>query len=171
MPGSILRTRLNLDPSAFVAKTAVLVGEVSVGPRSSVWYGAVLRGDLAPVIVGTDTNVQDCVVMHVEVDEPVRLGDRVTVGHGAVVHAAEVEDECLIGIGSVILSGARVGRGSIIGAGAVVREGFAVPPGSVVLGVPGRVVRKVTPEEADRVGNNWRSYVEYAQAYRLGGVE
>jgi carbonic anhydrase/acetyltransferase-like protein (isoleucine patch superfamily) len=164
-------TRLQVDPSAFVARTAALVGDVTVGARSSIWYGAILRGDLAPVIVGSDSNVQDGVIMHVEVGEEARLGDRVTVGHAAVVHAAIVEDECLIGIGAKILSGARVGSGSIIGAGALVKEGDQVPPGSLVLGIPGRVIRQVTASETERLQENWRSYVEYASAYRAGRIE
>ena len=169
-PG-LLPTRLSLDPGAFVARSAVLVGEVSVGARASVWYGAILRGDLAPVIVGADSNLQDGAIMHVEVGVPARLGERVTVGHAAVVHAAFVEDECLIGIGAKVLSGARIGKGSIVGAGAVVKEGFEVPPGSLVLGVPARIVREVTPAESERIQGNWKAYVAYAKAYRAGLVD
>ncbi len=171
MSFTLHKTRIHLDPSAFVARTAVLVGEVSVGARSSVWFGAVLRGDLAPVHVGADTNVQDAAILHVEEGIEVRLGDRVTVGHAAVVHAAAVEDDCLIGIGAKILSGARVGRGSIVGAGALVREGAEIPPGSLVLGIPGRVVRPVSEKEARRVQEGWRAYAGYAAAYRAGRVE
>ena len=98
------------------------MGEVHVGARSSIWFGAVLRGDLAPVVIGEDTNVQDGSILHVEFGVEVRLGNRVTVGHGAIVHAAHVEDECLIGIGAKVLSESRIGRGSIVGAGAVVKE-------------------------------------------------
>lgn len=171
MAVSLRPTRLAIDPTAFVARSAVLVGEVSLGPGSSVWYNAVLRGDLAPVVVGAESNIQDGVTLHVEVDQPARVGRRVTVGHNAVVHAAEVEDECLIGIGALVLSGARVGRGSIVGAGAVVREGFAIPPGSLVLGVPARVVRPLTDAETGRLQENWRVYVAYARAYRDGEVD
>jgi carbonic anhydrase/acetyltransferase-like protein (isoleucine patch superfamily) len=167
---TLLQTRLSVDPTAFIARNAILVGDVSVGPRASVWFGAVLRGDLSPVRIGEDSNLQDGAIMHVEVGVPSVLGRRVTVGHGAIVHAASVEDDCLIGIAATILSGARVGRGSIIGAGAVVREGFEVPPGSVVFGVPGRVVRSVTEEEARRIDGNWRAYVGYAEAYRDGRI-
>lgn len=164
-------TRLSLHPEAFVARSSVLVGEVSVGARSSIWYGAVLRGDLAPVIVGEDTNVQDGAILHVEIGVEARLGNRITVGHGAIVHAAHVEDECLIGIGAVVLSGSRIGRGSIVGAGAVVKEGFEAPPGSLLLGVPARVARPVTPVETERLQSNWKVYVEYARAYREGRVD
>jgi carbonic anhydrase/acetyltransferase-like protein (isoleucine patch superfamily) len=168
---TLLRTRLTIDPTAFVARSAVLVGEITVGARASVWYGAVLRGDLAPIFVGADSNVQDGAILHVEVGVPARLGSRVTVGHNAIVHAAEVEDECLIAIGAIVLSGARIGAGSIVGAGTVVKEGFEVPPGSLVLGVPGKVVRPVTPAETERLRTNWKAYVAYAQEYRTGKIE
>ena len=135
---TLLRTRLSIDPTAFIARTAVLVGEVSVGPRGSVWYHAVLRGDLAPIEIGADSNIQDGAIVHVEEKIPTRIGERVTVGHNAIVHAADVEDDCLIGIGSILLTGSRIGRGSIVGAGTIIKEGFVVPPGSLVLGVPGR---------------------------------
>jgi len=171
LSAELLPTRLTLDPSAFVARTAVLVGEVTVGADSSVWYGSVLRGDLAAVRVGAGSNVQDGSILHVEHGVEAILGDRVTVGHGAIVHAAHVEDDCLIAIGSRVLSGARVGRGSIVGAGALVREGFEVPPGSLVLGIPGKVVRQVTPEETRRIQENWRLYVEYAKVYRSGRMD
>ncbi|MGH9870518.1 MAG: gamma carbonic anhydrase family protein [Candidatus Polarisedimenticolia bacterium] len=162
----LLPTRLNVAPDAFVAPNAVLRGDVTIGSRSSVWYGAVLRGDLAPVVLGSDTNVQDGSILHVEIDGPVVLGDRVTVGHRAVVHACDVEDDCLIGIGALVLSGARIGRHSIVGAGAVVKEGWHVPPRSVVLGVPGRVVRQVSDDDLRRMDRNWRVYVAYAAQTR-----
>jgi len=164
----LLQTRLFVDPTAFIAGSAVLLGEVSVGPRASIWYGAVLRGDLAPVRIGADSNVQDGAIMHVEDGVAAKVGDRVTIGHGAIVHAADVGDDCLIGIAAVILSGAKIGRGSIVGAGAVVREGFDVPPGSVVFGIPGKVMRAVTAEETGRIDRNWRAYVGYATEYRAG---
>ncbi len=168
---ALLPTRLSLHPEAFVSRTSVLVGEVTVGARSSVWYGAVLRGDLAPVVLGEDTNVQDGAILHVEVGVEARVCDRVTVGHGAIVHAAHVEDDCLIGIGAKILSGARIGRGSIVGAGAVVKEGFQAPAGSLLLGVPARIIRPVTGAETERVQSNWRAYVHYAAAYRAGRID
>lgn len=168
---ALLPTRLSVDPSAFVSRTSVLVGEVRVGARASIWYGAVLRGDLAPVVIGADSNVQDGAILHVEIGVEARLGERVTVGHGAIVHAAHVEDECLIGIGAKVLSEARIGAGSIVGAGAVVKEGFVVPPGSLVLGVPAKVIRPVTPAETERLQNNWKVYVHYAEAYRAGRID
>jgi carbonic anhydrase/acetyltransferase-like protein (isoleucine patch superfamily) len=165
----LLETKIDVDPTAFVAPGATLLGEVRLGPRASVWYNAVLRGDIAPVAVGADSNVQDGVIMHVETDVAAVVGERVTIGHGAIVHAATVEDDCLIGIAAIVLSGARIGRGSIVAAGAVVREAFEVPPGSLVAGVPARILRPVTGPESARVDGNWRAYVEYAAGYRAGG--
>jgi carbonic anhydrase/acetyltransferase-like protein (isoleucine patch superfamily) len=168
---TLLGTRLNVDPSAFIANNAVLAGEVSVGARASVWFGAVVRGDLAPVRIGEESNLQDGAIVHVEDAVPAIIGRRVTVGHGAIIHAADIGDDTLIGIAAVVLSGARIGRGCIIGAGAVVREGFEVPPGSVVFGVPGKIVRTVTEAEARRIDVNWRSYVDYAAQYLAGRMD
>ena len=162
----ILPTRLRLAPDVFIAHTAVLRGDVTVGPRSSVWFNAVVRGDLTPIVIGEDTNVQDGAILHVEIDGPAILGSRVTVGHMALVHGAIVEDECLIAMGAKVLSGARIGTNSIVGAGALVKEGWQVPPRSVVLGVPGRIVRQVTDAELDRIRMNWAVYVAYAAQYR-----
>jgi len=162
----ILPARMTLAPDVFIASTAVLRGEVTVGARSSVWFNAVLRGDLAPVVIGEDTNIQDAAILHVEVDAAAVLGDRGTVGHAAIVHGATVEDDCMIAIGAKVLSGARIGAESIIGAGALVKEGWRVPPRSLVLGVPGRVVRSVTAEEIERIRRNWMVYVQYAAHYR-----
>jgi len=163
---AVLPTRLSIHPDSFIASTAVLRGRVSVGARSSVWYNAILRGDLAPIEIGEDTNVQDGAILHVETDGKAVLGDRVTVGHNAIVHAAGVEDDCLIGISATVLSGATVGRYSIVGAGALVVEGARIPARSLVLGVPGRVIRAVTEEEIERVQRNWAVYVAYARAHR-----
>jgi carbonic anhydrase/acetyltransferase-like protein (isoleucine patch superfamily) len=159
-------TRLTLDPSAWVAPGAALVGEVTLGRSASVWFNATVRGDLAPVFVGDESNIQDNCVVHVDVGAPARLGARVTMGHGAIVHAAVIEDEVLVAMKAVVLSGCHVGSGSLIGAGAVVPEGTRIPPGSLVLGVPARVVRPLRPEERERVRVNARSYVELAAAYR-----
>jgi carbonic anhydrase/acetyltransferase-like protein (isoleucine patch superfamily) len=162
----LLSTRLTLGADVFIASTAVLKGEVTIGPRSSVWFNAVIRGDLAPVVIGADTNIQDGAILHVEDDGPARVGDRVTVGHMALVHGAEVEDDCIVAMGAMVLSGARVGSHSIIGAGALVKEGWHVPPRSLVLGVPGRIVRQVTQTDLARIAYNWAAYVDHAGQYR-----
>ena len=163
-------TKLTVDPTAWVAPGAALVGEVSIGARASVWFQATVRGDLAPIAIGEESNVQDQCVLHVERDGPVRLGSRVTLGHGAIVHGAIVEDEVLVAMKAVVLSGCHIGRHSIIGAGAVVPEGTTIPSGSLVLGIPGRVVRPLKDEEIERIVRNAASYVELAAAYRAGEV-
>lgn len=162
----LLPNRLEIAEDAFIASTAVLRGHISVGPRSSVWFNAVLRGDLAPIVIGEDTNVQDGAIVHVEVDGPVVLGNRVTVGHMAVVHGCTIEDDCLIAIGAKVLSGATIGKESIIAAGALVKEGWSVPERSLVMGVPGRIVRPVTEKDLERSRRNWMVYVQYAASYR-----
>ena len=166
--GDFLANRLAIASTAYVAPSAVLVGHVQVGDDSSVWPVAVLRGDYAPIEVGSESNVQDGAVLHVDQNAPCRLGDRVTVGHRAVVHGATVEDDCLVGIGAVILTGARIGAGSLVGAGAVVPEGTQIPPGSLVLGVPGRVARAVDRALEERIRQSAANYVRYARAYREG---
>jgi len=171
MTSKFCKTQLTVDPSAWVAPGAALVGEVSIGARASVWFQATVRGDLAPIAIGEESNVQDQCVLHVERDGPVRLGRRVTLGHGAIVHGAIVEDEVLVAMKAVVLSGCHIGRHSIVGAGAVVPEGTSVPPGSLVLGVPGRVVRPLKDDEIERIVRNAASYVELAAAYRAGEVQ
>ena len=170
MGGSYCATKLSVDPTAWVAPGASLVGEVTIGARASIWFQATVRGDLAPVTIGEESNVQDGCVLHVERDGPVILGRRVTMGHGAIVHGAVVEDEVLVAMKAVVLSGCHVGRHSLIGAGAVVPEGTRIPEGSLVLGVPARVVRPLREEEIARVVRNASSYVDLAAAYRRGEV-
>ncbi len=164
-------TRLTADPTAFVAPAASLVGDVTIGRLASIWFNVTLRGDLAPIVIGDESNVQDGCVVHVDEDQPARIGARVTLGHGAIVHGAEIEDDVLVAMRAVVLSGCRVGRNSIIGAGAVIPENTTIPGGSLVLGVPGRIVRQIGPEEIDRIHANARSYVELAGAYRDGTIK
>lgn len=144
----------------YIHTSAVLIGNVTLGRDASVWPTAVLRGDSDAIIIGDETNVQDGTIVHVDPGLPVRVGNRVTIGHRAVIHGCTIEDECLIGIGAVVLNGAVIGTGSIIGAGAVVPEGTMVPPSSVVLGVPGKIVRAVDAEMRARIDRGWRVYVE-----------
>ena len=164
------KTKLTLDPTAYVAPGAVLVGEVSVGRNASVWFNATVRGDMEPIVIGAESNVQDACVVHVDKGHPTRIGERVTLGHGAVVHASVVEDDVLVAMKAVVLSGCHVGRHCLIGAGAVVPEGTRIPEGSLVLGVPGRVIRPLRPEEIERIHANARAYVELSRAYRDGGI-
>lgn len=159
---------MHIDPDAYVAPGAWVMGDVTLGPRASVWYGAVLRGDMDRIVVGEDTNLQDGTIVHVDEGRPALIGARVGVGHRAIVHGCTVEDDCLIGMGSVLLNGVVVCAGSVVAAGAVVREGMVVPPGSLVAGVPGKVVREVDDGLRDRIRATWRHYVELARRHRAG---
>ncbi|MET8206193.1 gamma carbonic anhydrase family protein [Streptomyces sp. NPDC005373] len=155
-----------VDEGAWIAPGARLLGEVTVGGGSSVWYGAVLRADLASITIGRDSNLQDNAVVHNDTGCPTVLGDRVSVGHTAVVHGAVIEDDCLIGMAAVVMNRARIGAGSLIAAGAVVPEGAVVPPGSLVVGVPGGVRRPLRAEEAAKIRDNAKLYGELAARHR-----
>lgn len=151
---------------AFVAPGATVVGRVHIGARSSVWYGAVLRGDSAHITVGQDTNIQDGCVGHADPGYPLEVGDRVTVGHRAVIHGCLVGDDVLIGMGAVLMNGVTVGSGSLIAAGAVVTQHTEVPPGSLVAGVPAKVRRAVGAAERDLIARGAQHYVELATRHR-----
>jgi carbonic anhydrase/acetyltransferase-like protein (isoleucine patch superfamily) len=158
-----------VDPAAFVAPNAVVVGAVTVAAGASVWYGAVLRGDAETIEVGAGTNVQDNCTLHADPGFPLRLGARVSVGHNAVLHGCTVEDDVLVGMGATVLNGARIGAGSLIAAGAVVTQGSEVPPGSLVAGVPAKVRRALTEDERAGITANGEGYRLLADAHR--GIE
>jgi carbonic anhydrase/acetyltransferase-like protein (isoleucine patch superfamily) len=157
-----------IAPTAFIAPTAVVLGDVTLGSHASVWYHAVLRGDMAPIVIGEATNIQDGTIVHVDEGKPALIGARVGVGHRVILHGCTVEDECLIGMGSVLLNGVRIGTGSVVAAGAVVPEGMLVPPGSLVMGVPARVVRPVDEALRARIRDTWEHYVVEAARHRGG---
>ena len=144
------------------------MGDVTLGAESSIWYGAVLRGDMAPIVIGSQTNLQDGTMVHVDEDVPCRIGSRVGVGHRVILHGCTVADECLIGMGSILLNNVSVGTGSVVAAGAVLPEGMQVPPRSLVMGVPARIVRPVDERLARRIASTWSHYVEQAKAHRAG---
>lgn len=155
-----------IDPTAWIAPTAVVLGDVRIGPESTVWYHAVIRGDTDAIRIGRGTNIQDGCVLHADPGVPCTLGDRVTVGHGAIVHGASVEDDCLIGMRAVVMNGARIGRGSLVAVGAIVTEGTDVPPGSVVMGQPAKVKRQVTDSDLARIRHAAEHYVAAGKMYR-----
>lgn len=155
-----------IDPSAYVAPNAVVVGDVRMGAGSSLWYSATLRGDLAAVTLGEGSNVQDSCTLHADPAFPVTVGRGVSIGHNAVVHGCTVEDDCLVGMGAVVLNGAVIGAGSLVAAGAVVSQGMVVPPGSLVAGVPARVKRATTEEEREHIRQNAQAYAGLARAHR-----
>jgi carbonic anhydrase/acetyltransferase-like protein (isoleucine patch superfamily) len=156
-----------LGRDVFIAEGAAVVGDVSLGDRSSVWYQVVLRGDLMPVRVGEETNIQDGSILHVTHDHwPCVVGSRVTIGHGAIVHACTVEDECLIGMGAVILDAAVVERHSLVAAGSVVRPGFRVPSGQLVAGNPAKVKRALSDREIEGILYSVQEYLKLSEEYR-----
>jgi len=171
---SALRERLGrhtgatpvLGKEVYIASGAVVTGDVTLGDRSSVWHNAVLRGDINRILVGRSTNIQDNAVLHLSSVAPCRLGDYVTVGHGAIVHACTVADEVLIGMGAVILDGAVVEPNCLVGAGTLVAQGTRIPEGSLVLGVPGRVVRRLSSTERRGLRRSAEEYAENA-AFQL----
>jgi carbonic anhydrase/acetyltransferase-like protein (isoleucine patch superfamily) len=145
------------------------MGDVTLGQDSSVWYGAVLRGDMAPIVIGAQSNIQDGTIVHVDEGVPCHVGQRVGVGHRVVLHGCTIEDDCLIAMGSILLNGVVIGSGSVVAAGAVVPEGMRVPARSLVMGVPGRIVRSVDATLAERVAATWSHYVKEAKAHQAGG--
>lgn len=157
-----------IDPTAFVHPLAVVLGDVTLGARVSIWPTAVLRGDSARIVVGDESNVQDGTVVHVDEGVPATIGRRVGIGHRAIVHGATVDDDVLVGMGAILLNRVHVGTGSIIGAGAVCPEGMEIPPNSLVLGVPGRVVRQTTDAERARIRHTVESYLQLQQLHREG---
>lgn len=157
-----------IAPTAWVHASAVVIGDVTLGEHVSVWPGAVLRGDRDAIVIGDETNIQDGVVIHCDPGMPCVIGRRVTVGHRAVVHGATVEDGALVGIGAIVLNQAVIGAGSLVAAGAVVGEGKHVPPGSLVMGVPGRVVKELSPEQRARIERGYETYVALKERHRVG---
>lgn len=155
-----------IDPTAFIAEGAILRGRVELAEQTSVWFGAVLRGDVDTITIGARSNVQDLAVLHCDPGYPCQLGEDVTIGHAAVVHGATIDSAVLIGIRAVVLNGASIGSGSIIGAGAVVTEGAEIPPGSLVVGVPGKVIRPTSEAQRESILRNAANYVASAAKYR-----
>lgn len=161
--------RPRLGQGVFLAETAAVIGDVELGDESSIWYGTVVRGDVMPVRIGARTSIQDGTVIHVTSGfSGTVIGDDCTIGHAAIIHACTVEDFCLIGMGAIVLDGARVGRGSLVGAGALVTPGTDIPPGSLVLGAPAKVKRPVSAKETAQIADGARHYVELTRRYLAG---
>ena len=158
-----------VDETAYLAPGAVVLGDVTIGAESSVWFGAVIRGDCDAIRIGRRTNVQDLCVLHADFGLPCILGDGVTVGHGAIVHGCQVADGVMIGMRAVVMNGAKIGAGSIIGVGAVVTEGTEVPPASLVMGLPGKVKRAIEAADAALIEHAAAHYVEMARRMKDEG--
>jgi carbonic anhydrase/acetyltransferase-like protein (isoleucine patch superfamily) len=157
-----------VHPTAFVHPLAVVLGNVTLGARVSVWPTAVLRGDSDSITIGDDSNVQDGTIVHADEGIPTNIGNRVAIGHRAIVHGSTIEDDCLIGMGAILLNGVHVGSGSIVGAGAVCREGMSIPPNSLVVGVPGKVIRATTVAERERIKFTVDAYLSLQEEHRAG---
>jgi carbonic anhydrase/acetyltransferase-like protein (isoleucine patch superfamily) len=149
----------------FVASNATVIGDITFGDQVGIWFGAVIRADRDRITIGNRSNIQDNCVVHTSKGFPVTIGNDVSVGHGAILHGCTIHDRVLIGMGAVVLNGAKVGDGSIIGAGAVITEGKEIPPKSVVVGVPGRIVKQTDADQQQHILNNAVSYVELAREY------
>ena len=152
----------------FVAGNATVIGNVAIGNQVGIWFGAVIRGDKDRIVIGDRSNIQDNCVVHTTKGFPVVLGCDVSVGHGAILHGCTLKDRVLVGMGAIVLNGATVGEDSLIGAGAVITEGMQVPANSVVVGVPGKIIKQTTDAQRDHIKNNARSYVVLAMEYAHG---
>ncbi len=167
-----LRCTPQFGEGVFIVKQCVIIGDVHIGDHASVWYNAVIRGDINFIRIGAETNIQDGAVLHVTHEtHPLRIGDGVTVGHLAMLHGCVIEDHCLIGMKATVMDGAQIGRESLIAAGALVLENSIIPPRSLVAGVPARVKRELSQAEVDGICASAQHYLDYAAAYKRLGVE
>lgn len=155
-----------ISPKAWVGETAVIVGDVRLADHVGVWYGAVLRGDNEPLIVGKNTNIQEHAMFHTDIGFPLVVGENCTIGHRALLHGCEIGDNTLIGMGAMVMNGAKIGKNCLIGAGTIVTEGKVIPDGSMVIGIPGRIKRELSDEEIERNRKSARHYVENMQRFK-----
>ena len=158
----------HIAATAWVADSAQVMGNVVLGEDASVWFGTVVRGDTARITIGAGTNVQDASVLHADIGQPLVIGERVTVGHQVMLHGCTIGDESLIGIGAVVLNGAKIGKNCLVGAGALVTEGKEFPDGSMIMGIPAKVVRPLTPEQIEGLRQSAAHYIKNAHRFRDG---
>ena len=156
------------DGQYWIAPNATVLGHVILKKNASVWFGAVLRGDNDPIVIGENSNIQDNAVLHTDVGQPLTIGDNVTVGHQVMLHGCTIGDGSLIGIGSIVLNGAKIGKGCLVGAGALITEGKEIPDYSMVVGSPGKVIRNLAPEQAAALSAGALHYVENWKRYKTG---
>jgi carbonic anhydrase/acetyltransferase-like protein (isoleucine patch superfamily) len=159
-----------IHPSAILAPNCTIIGDVVIGPRTSIWPGAVIRGDYGYIRIGSDCSIQDNAVVHCSGENPAIVGKGVTVAHGAIVHACRIGDECLIGAGAIIFDGASVGKHSILGVGCILLEGRKILPRSVAVGAPAKIIRKATLQDVRAIRESYRAYVKMAQLYEKTGA-
>jgi carbonic anhydrase/acetyltransferase-like protein (isoleucine patch superfamily) len=158
-----------IHPSVYIAQGAMIIGDVTIGEESSVWFNAVLRGDLDQIRIGARTNIQDGTIVHLDNGYPCIIGDDVTVGHGCIVHGCTVGDGAMLGMGAIVLTGAKIGERAIVGAGALVREGQEIPPETVAVGIPAKVRRDVSAEDLERIRFGTLDYVTRGQIMKENG--
>ena len=159
-----------LHAGTFVAENAMLIGAVELGENASIWYNCTVRADVNKIVIGKNTNIQDNTVVHCDYGFPTYIGDNVTIGHRAVIHGCIIGDNCLIGMGSIIMDGAEIGNECIIGAGAVVSPGKKIPPRSLVMGVPGKVIKEIDESQIEVIAKSAQTYVKLAKAHLLESV-
>ena len=157
-----------VDSTAWIADSAEVMGNVTLGPDASVWFGCVLRGDTESMTIGEGSNIQDLTVMHADHGLPLTIGKHVTVGHKVMLHGCTIGDESLIGIGAVVLNGARIGKNCLVGAGSLVTEGKEFPDGSMIMGTPAKVVRQLTPEQIEGLRHSAQHYIDNARRFKAG---
>ena len=155
-----------IDKTAFIAPGAKIIGDVIIKKDASIWYNAVLRGDIDKITIGENTNIQENSSLHVDHNAPLEIGNNVTAGHGVILHGCKINDNCLIGMGATILNNAVIGKNSIIGANALVTEGKEIPPNSLIIGVPGKVIRELKPGEIEKIKNSAEHYIELARDHK-----
>ena len=161
----------SLPEEYYVADSAAVIGDVTLGNQSSIWFGAVLRGDIEPIIVGERSNIQDLSVAHTSRGQPVVLGDDVTVGHKVTLHGCKVGNNCLIGMGAILLDGCKVGDNCIIGAGSLIGQGRIIPPGSLAVGTPAKVIRALSEKDFENIRGFARRYIRLQERYRNGALK
>ena len=156
----------DIDKTSYISPSVDVIGDVSIGKDSSIWFGSVLRGDMHYIKIGSRTNIQDNSIIHVTTDlYPTIIGDEVTIGHNVIVHGCQIEDRCLIGMGSIIMDGVVIGSGSLIGAGALISPGTNIPPNSLVVGLPGKIVRSTTSKEQNEIIERAQHYIDFSKKY------
>jgi len=161
-----INDEVNIHNSVFVAPNAVIIGKVTIDENSSIWYNCVIRGDVDEIIIGKNSNVQDGCILHCNYNVPVILGNNVSIGHGAIIHGCTIEDNVLVGMGAIILSGAVIGKNSLIAAGSLITEKTIIPPNSLVVGSPAKVKMQVTEKHLKLIESNAINYIDYANSYK-----
>lgn len=156
----------DIDESCYISESVDVIGRVTIDENSNIWFGTVLRGDINSITIGKNSNIQENSVVHVDYDYGVTIGDCVTIGHGAIIHGCNIEENCLIGMGAIVLNGAKIGKNTIIGAGSLIPQNKIIPEGVLVMGSPGKVIRELTEEEINKINISSDNYVRLSKEYK-----